>query len=565
MEKDKLTLNQEHYINARMEGLTQRQAYRRAYPRSQKWTDKAADEAACVLEASKKVSQRLAELKAAAAKKAVWNRARAAESLLKLHDVSLSTLEKEAGYVERLTASERLKVDKEARLGITDSVDRLNILFDIRPESADADARPFVADFGLMLGRSFVDIHRDIHDHKYTDYAFKGGRGSLKSSTISLEIPKLMMSCDDYNAVVLRKVGKTLRNSALSQLWWAICALGLDGEFTKTVSPMEITRKSTGQRIFLLGLDDQEKVRSLKPQRGYVAIQWFEEYHQFTPEEVRSAKQSLSRGGDVYWRFYSWNPPRSKSSWVNEWVTTDEPGRIVHESCYLDAPREWLGEQFFADAEALKAINEDAYRHEYLGEAIGTDGDVFTNVVLREITDDEIAEMAYIRCGTDWGYKPDPWVFGRVGYDSKTKTVYILDELYGTTLSDEQTAAKVKQLLSEPDANGNPIFNQRAPYNRVYCDSAEPKSVASWRTLGINALAVKKWPGSVEAGIKGLQTRAAIVIDPRRAPLSATEFVQYQYEDDGAGGLKAYADKDNHSIDKARYALAEKIINRKET
>ncbi|MCL2504426.1 MAG: PBSX family phage terminase large subunit, partial [Coriobacteriia bacterium] len=108
-------------------------------------------------------------------------------------------------------------------------------------------------------------------------------------------------------------------------------------------------------------------------------------------------------------------------------------------------------------------------------------------------------------------------------------------------------------------------FNARAKHNEVYCDSAEPKSIASWQALGINALPVKKWKGSVDAGIKWLQTRAKIVIDPKRAPLSAQEFSAYEYADDGNGGLKTYPDKDNHSIDKARYALSGVITSKKET
>ena len=240
---------------------------------------------------------------------------------------------------------------------------------------------------------------------------------------------------------------------------------------------------------------------------------------------------------------------------------------MVHSSDYRDVPIEWLGSQFVADAEELLAINELAYRHEYLGEPVGTDGEVFQNLVIGEITDEEIAELRYIRWGVDWGYNPDPWVFGCVGYDTRTKVVYILDEAFGKRLSDEQTAAKAIEMMSEDVQRGGLTvreFKARAKNNEVYCDSAEPKSVASWRELGINALPVKKFKGSVDAGIRWLQTRAAIRIDPRRAPLSAQEFYAYEYEDDGQGGLRSYPDRDNHSIDKARYALSPLIMAAKE-
>ena len=42
------------------------------------------------------------------------------------------------------------------------------------------------------------------------------------------------------------------------------------------------------------------------------------------------------------------------------------------------------GAQFLAEAEHLKETDERAYRHEYLGEAVGTGGNVFENLELRE-------------------------------------------------------------------------------------------------------------------------------------------------------------------------------------
>ena len=441
---------------------------------------------------------------------------------------------------------------------------------------AEAADTSFIADYGLLLPSAYIDIHRDIHEHGHTDYVFEGGRGSGKSSAIALEIPKLMLLNPLYECVVLRQVFNTLRRSVYPKLKWAINALGLSDDFHCQLSPLEITYKQTGQKIYFLGMDDPAKLKSFACEKGYAAIQWFEELPQFSQNDVRSANQSLTRGGSVFWRFHSGNPPRSKSNWFNEYVATQTPDKLVHHSDYMMVPVSWLGEQFVRDAVELREINEAAYRHEYLGEPGGTDGEVFQNLEIREITDDEIAACDYIRCGVDWGYAPDPFVFGQVGYMRKTKTVYILDEAFGIRLSDEQTAAKAKEIMTVAvydktgevvlDDEGNPktIFEPRATHNRVYCDNAEPKSIATWRELGINALPVKKFKGSVDTGVRWLQTRAKIVIDPRRAPLSAQEFSSYEYAEAQDGALLTYKDKDNHSIDKARYALAELIAQKKE-
>ena len=98
----------------------------------------------------------------------------------------------------------------------------------------------------------------------------------------------------------------------------------------------------------------------------------------------------------------------------------------------------------------------------------------------------------------DWGYAVDPWVFVRVAYDRKTKTVYVFDEDRGLRLSNEQTASRIKARLSDEDRDGSPTYLPRAPRNRVYADAAEPKSVASYRAQDIDCRAAAKWPGSVE-------------------------------------------------------------------
>ena len=67
----------------------------------------------------------------------------------------------------------------------------------------------------------------------------------------------------------------------------------------------------------------------------------------------------------------------------------------------------------------------------------------------------------------------------------------------------------------------------------------------------------------MRSGVRWLQNRAAIVIDPRAA-LAAEEFRAYGYAltpDGEPTGL--LPDKDNHAIDAVRYAVATLIGDRK--
>ena len=198
-------------------------------------------------------------------------------------------------------------------------------------------------------------------------------------------------------------------------------------------------------------------------------------------------------------------------------------------------------EQFLNEAELLRARDERAWRHEYGGEAVGTGGNVFENLEIRAITDDEIKRFDRIYQGVDWGWFPDPFAFIRVHYDKARETIYIVDECYQQKFSNENSA---KWII---DHNYNDVWTT--------CDSAEPKSIADYRSMGINAKEAVKGPGSVDYGMKWLQKRK-IVIDKRRTPAAYEEFTRYEYEKNKDDEwISGYPDANNHLIDALRYAM----------
>ena len=197
----------------------------------------------------------------------------------------------------------------------------------------------------------FWPVHTAIRGGTVAEVVAKGGRGSGKSSYLSLELVYQLLRHPGCHAVVLRKVAGTLRNSVYNQIVWAIGALGCSGYFRCTVSPMECTYLPTGQKILFFGLDDAGKLKSLKVPFGAVGLCWFEELDQFDgPEEVRNVEQSILRGGDWTLTLKSFNPPAMARSWVNRYVLEPRPGKLVHHSTYRDLPRQFLGERFWADA-----------------------------------------------------------------------------------------------------------------------------------------------------------------------------------------------------------------------
>lgn len=395
-----------------------------------------------------------------------------------------------------------------------------------------------------IIADVFHPMVRDIRCGLHTEYVLPGGRGSTKSSGISCIIIELLKNHSDMHALVLRKVGNTIKDSVYAQIKWAISKMGLEEEFKFKTSPFEITYKPTGQKIYFRGADDPLKIKSIKPEFGYIGIVWFEELDQFAgPEEVRNIQQSAIRGGDKAYRFKSFNPPRSKNNWANEYTTEaefkDAAAKVVR-STYKDVPAEWLGEQFINDAEHLKEVNPAAYENEYMGRANGNGGNVFEFIEERTITDEEISQMDRIYQGVDWGFYPDKYAFVRLYYDHNSETIYFIDEIYENKLTNRKTA--------------DMILGKGYDDYEIICDSAEPKSVTDYRDFGLPARGAMKGPGSVDYSMKWWQGRK-IVIDPARTPGVSKEFKKYEYDRDKDGNvISGYPDRDNHLIDASRYA-----------
>lgn len=392
-----------------------------------------------------------------------------------------------------------------------------------------------------VMGPAFYGVHQDVKTHGHTHYVLGGGRGGLKSSYVSEEIPLLMIQHPECHAVVLRKVANTLRNSVYAQMEWAIDKLGMTGQWKLHTNPMEMIRKATGQKILFFGVDDKSKLKSIKLPFGYVGVVWYEELDQFAGmEEIRSLNQSLLRGGPIYWCFASYNPPKSRDNWVNTEMLIDDADRLVHHSNYLQVPREWLGEQFFQEADKLKSRNEKAYRHEYLGEVTGTGGSVFENVEDLRITDANMQLFDRRRYGLDFGFAVDPLAWIAMHYDAKYEKLYIFDEIYQPKLTNPAAVRMIKNRMEDSGI--------------IRADSAEPKSIREMVELGLRVFGVPKPPGSIDYGIKWLQGLSAIVIDKRRCPNTYREFVSYEYEQTKDGQfISAYPDKNNHAIDAVRY------------
>ena len=391
---------------------------------------------------------------------------------------------------------------------------------------------------------SFFTFWRACRNTAYTFFVCKGGRNSAKSTTIAQWIITYIMD-KPVTALVIRKVGNTLEESCYEQLKEATVQLGVETQFTFTRKPLKITFKKTGNSIIFRGADDPAKLKSIKVSKFPIAIAWFEELSDFKLEEdVQTIVDSVLRENLPdklrYRIFFSYNPPKRKQHWVNKKFETQfiPDNYYIHHSTYLDNP--FLSEQTIQDINNTKATNKRKYDWIYLGKPIGGGIVPFDNLTFRAIKEDEFKTFDNVREGIDWGYAVDPFAYAMWHFDKTRNIIYAMHEVYGVKMSNREAYGKIRNITC----------------STITADSAEPKSIAEMKELGLRIRGAKKGQGSVEYGEKWLDDLTEIVIDPKRTPNIAREFENIDYEVDRDGNLKArLEDKDNHSIDLTRYAF----------
>src|SRR4030066_137097 len=401
---------------------------------------------------------------------------------------------------------------------------------------------------------SFHRLINPVLDGEMSDLTLSGGRGSLKSSFSAMIIIWGMME-DFYlrnevtHAIGIRKVKATLAESVYNQFKWAIYMLDVDHLWKCTISPMKIRFLPSGQQIIFRGVDEPTKIKSINFPKGWLKYIWMEEYDQYSgPREVRIVCQSLRRGGKSLC-IRSYNPPVNSDHWANlEAIEEPELGEIKHHSTWETVPPEWLGQDFIREALKLEKKNFIAYQNEYLGVVTGEGGNIFNNVKLITLADEEVDLFDFPRQGLDFGLMADPSCFEQLGYIRKKQSIWLLKEIYGYGIKTRDLSEKIHK-----------IYN---PNIIIKGDSAEQRAIDTMSTeYNLYITACKKGPDSVRHGIKWLRDLDNIFIDRKRNPYAYQEFSSYTHEKTKDGKFKNdYPDKDNHCISQDTKVITSKGI-----
>ena len=291
-----------------------------------------------------------------------------------------------------------------------------------------------VVDPNTMICPHFANILYSSSLNK----VFKGGRGSTKSSVISLQLVMDFLKDEYANVLIMRKVANTIELSVYEQIKWAIYMLHVDSLFEFKKSPYRIVDKRNGTAFYFSGVDDPQKLKSMMIAKGYVRYLWFEELAEFDSwQEVDTVRASFTRkqlppGAHVV-TYYSYNPPKNPYEWINEWVTQREgmSNWYVDHSTYEDVTLpNILSQDYIDEINTVKSNDFDYYRWMYLGEVVGLGTNVYNMdnfQAIGKLPDDDYITNVYY--SVDTGHEVSATTCGAYGL-TKKGNVILLDTYY---------------------------------------------------------------------------------------------------------------------------------------
>lgn len=383
----------------------------------------------------------------------------------------------------------------------------------------------------------------------------KGSRASKKSKTTALWYATWLnkKGYEGANLVVIRKTYRTIKDSCFTDLRWALDRIGVLDDWNITLSPLEMTRKSTGQKILFRGLDDPLKITSITVERGSLCWAWLEEAYEVMKEDDFNILDESIRGECPAPLFKQWTitfNPWNERHWLKKrfFDAAPDPDILALTTNYMC--NEWLDKSDLKLFEDMKQRNPRRYAVAGLGNWGIVDGLIYENWREEAFDVDAVrADASLQSCfGLDFGYTNDPTALFCGLLDLKGKRLFVFDEMYEKGMSNRRIAEKVQAMGYGKE--------------RITADSAEPKSIDELKSLGLRVSPAAKGKDSIQNGIQWIQD-LEIIIHPRCVNF-LTEISNYTWDTDKFGArLNTPIDDFNHIMDAMRYGLEKHIVGSK--
>ena len=386
--------------------------------------------------------------------------------------------------------------------------------------------------------------YREFWFSKHRYLVCKGGRGSKKSTTAAMKLLWLIMKQPLTNALVIRRVFNSHKDSTFAQLKWAAENLGVRHLFKFSLSPLEVTYLPTGQKILFRGMDNVMSITSITVEKGYLNIVWVEEAYQLEDESEfnkldMSVRGSLPEG--YFKQFIITFNPWSDSSWLKRRFFDVEDDNVLALTTTYKC-NEWLGPDDIALFEQMKIQNPRRYSVEGEGNWGVSEGLIYENFVEQDFDYKEISKRKNAKAifGLDFGYTHDPTAFICAIVDQEAKELYIFDEHYQKAMVNSEIVSMIKYKGYAKEV--------------IIADSAEPKSIEEIRRAGIIRIKdAAKGPDSIRNGIQLIQDYK-IIVHPK-CENTLLELSNYCWATKDGVAINKPIDAYNHLMDALRYAM----------
>ena len=329
------------------------------------------------------------------------------------------------------------------------------------------------------------------------------------------------------NLMVVRKTETSARTSAFAELCGALRRVfgERQSEFYRvSESQMTLTALTTGNSVIFRGVSDKsalERVKSVSFAEGKLTWIWIEEATELDERDLDILDDRL-RGDlsalnpELYYQITMTFNPVSSTHWIKRRFFDAPPDADVFISRSVFGDNRFIDSDFARRMERRKERDPDGYRVYALGEwGEGGEGLILPHYKVEPHAAPEFDSVWYAQ---DFGFNHADCVLEAAERDG---TLYVLRELYVRELD-------TAEIIARAEAMG---LDKRAP---MYCDSAEPDRIKTWRRAGFRAMGVKKGPNSVSAQIDWLKNHE-LVIDPSCVN-TIREIGEWRWERDTASG-----------------------------
>ena len=398
----------------------------------------------------------------------------------------------------------------------------------------------------ISLPRIVGKGYKDYWNFKGRYRVCKGSRASKKSKTTALNFIYRIMKYPQSNLLVVRKVFRTLKDSAYTDLRWAIRQLHVEQYWEYKESPLELMYKPTGQKILFRGLDEPMKLTSITVDVGHLCWAWIEEAYEITKESDFDMLDESIRGqvtGDLFKQITLTFNPWNEGHWIKKKFFDAELSNDILAKTTNYLCNEFLDISDLRLFERMKKENPKRYKVAGLGDWGISEGLIYENWEEIEFDIQEILKIPDIESafGLDFGYTNDPSALFAGLISKERREIYVTDELYKKALTNNKLAEEIK--------------NMGYGKERITADSAEPKSIDELYDLGLKGISgARKGRDSINNGIQFIQGYK-IIVHPRCVNF-LTEISNYTWAKDKFDKpINKPIDMFNHLMDAMRYAL----------